>query len=126
MYVMLSNNFIFFFFFINIRLLFLRTLLPWDSDGDNWWDWTNWFVPKIRYWVYSWTSTYSRVEWRIGMHSNYREQTYHDLPMCPKCKDFKACPFINITNYCLEAKFKNFLDNPFGLYSCGFIFIWGE
>ncbi|XP_026313649.1 uncharacterized protein LOC113225540 [Hyposmocoma kahamanoa] len=92
--------------------------------GRGWWTIFNWFIPIAYYYQYQWTSTYSRAEWRIGRRSNYKITTYYDLPVCPKCKDFQVCPFINMTVYCLETKMKTAIDNPYGILALGFIVLW--
>ncbi|XP_026314628.1 anoctamin-4-like [Hyposmocoma kahamanoa] len=68
---------------------------------------------------FRWIGTLSR-EPKLG----YKERRYEELPICPKCNDFKACPFVNMTKYCQEVKIKNLIDNPLGIYVIVFAVLW--
>lgn len=77
------------------------------------------FVARGWYRSYTWVGTLSR-----DAKISYKDRHYKDLPVCPKCRDFKTCPFINMTKYCQEVKIKNLIDNPLGIYAVIFAVLW--
>ncbi|XP_049883600.1 anoctamin-4-like [Pectinophora gossypiella] len=46
---------------------------------------------------------------------------YNDLPVCPKCKDFVACPFRYMEDYTGENKTKLALDFPYNIAYAYFV-----
>lgn len=76
-------------------------------------------VTRNYYNSFKWIGTLSR-----DVKIEYKERHYDELPICPKCSDFRACPFVNMTKYCQEVKIKNLIDNPLGIYILIFVVLW--
>lgn len=74
---------------------------------------------------YTYVGTLTRVAHKLSYYRYLRTVSYYDMPICPSCSDFQACPFVNLSYYCEQTKFKNFVDNPYSIIFCAVFAIWG-
>lgn len=79
-----------------------------------------WLIKLLSHWRAVFCSAVENSSWPVQTSSWH----YEDLPVCPKCADFAACPFVNLTNYCKEMLVKTCLDNPLAIYNIFFTLLY--